>query len=142
MVTITPAAGITIEGSNNPTGNAPPGSRSYEYFSGLVLLFPYIELNARYDAYKSVMTTPVASGNHKVTLDKEFEMPPSPLTPDQVSDLSSAEAEKYEQERRAAIAKARIIPENIANVSRTPLSVTVVSGAGGTLTVELSEHTN
>ena len=80
-------------------------------------------------------------GTCKVTLDKEFEVPPSTLTPDQVSDLTSDQAAKYEQERRAAIDKARIIPENLANIARTPLSLTVASGSGGTLTVELSEYT-
>ena len=79
-------------------------------------------------------------GTCKVTLVKEFEMPPSPLTPDQVSDLSPDQAAKYEQERREAIAKARIIPEKIANISSTPLSVEVSPDSGGTLTVEISEY--
>ena len=81
-------------------------------------------------------------GMCKVTLDKEFEIPPSPLTPDQVSDLTLEQAARYEQERRAAVDKARIIPERLASVSLTPLSLTVASGSGGTLTVELSEHMN
>ena len=79
-------------------------------------------------------------GTCKVTLDKEFEEPPSTLTPDQVSDLTSEQAAKYAQERKAAIDKARIIPEKIASVARTPLSLTVAPGSGGTLTVEISEH--
>jgi len=52
-------------------------------------------------------------GVNKVTLDKEFEIPPSRLTPDQVSDLTAAQAEAYEQERREALAKARIIPADL-----------------------------
>ena len=80
-------------------------------------------------------------GTCKVTLDKEFEMPASSLTPDQVSDLTPEQAEKYSKERMAAIDKARIIPEKIANIASTPLTVVVASGAGGTLTVELSEYT-
>ena len=78
-------------------------------------------------------------GKCKVTLDKEFVMPESSLTPDQVSDLTAEQAEKYSQERKAAIDKARIIPTKIASVATTPLSVTVAAD-GGTLTVELSEY--
>ena len=75
-----------------------------------------------------------------MTLDKLFEMPPDRLTPDQVSDLSSAEAEKYVQERKEAVDKSRIIPATIANVGSTPLKVEVAVGTGGTLTVELNDH--
>jgi len=80
-------------------------------------------------------------GKCKVTLDKEFAIPPSSLTPDQVSDLSFEQAEKYNRERKEALDKARIIPEKIASVALTPLSLTVASGSEGTLTVDLSEYT-
>jgi len=79
-------------------------------------------------------------GTCKVTLDKPFEMPPDKLTPDQVSDLSPAEADKYAHERKEAIDKARVIPEKIASVGSTPLKVEVAAGTGGTLTVELNDY--
>ena len=79
-------------------------------------------------------------GKSKVTVDKKFDVPPSPLTPDQVSDLEGEASERYERERREAINKARIVPEKIASIALTPLSLTVASGTEGTLTVELNEH--
>jgi hypothetical protein len=80
-------------------------------------------------------------GKSRVTVDKKFDVPPSPLTPDQVSDLEGEALARHERERQEAINKARIIPEKIASIALTPLSLTVVSGTPGTLTVELSEHT-
>ena len=79
-------------------------------------------------------------GTSRVTLDKEFEAPQSPLTPDQVSDLSPEQSARHSEELRVAINKARIVPERLVRIGSTPLSLSVVSGSGGTLTVELNDY--
>jgi len=49
---------------------------------------------------------------------------------------------KYEREREEMIDKLRIIPKEIALISSTPLSITVESGAGATLTVDINAYKN
>jgi len=79
-------------------------------------------------------------GTCKVTLNKDFEVPPSPLTPDQISDLNAEQAAAFERERREAADKARIIPASISSIASTSISLTVEAGSGGTLTVDISEY--
>jgi hypothetical protein len=79
-------------------------------------------------------------GTCKVTVNKHFDIPPDSATWEESMTWTPAQAEKYEKDRAELVAKMRIVPVEIASVERTPLTVTIESGAGGTLTVEINDY--
>ncbi len=79
-------------------------------------------------------------GTHKVTVDKYVEVPPETVTPEESALWTAQQGEKYERERQALIDSLRIIPKQIADITYTPLSVSVVSSTGGSLTIEVNDY--
>jgi len=81
-------------------------------------------------------------GTSQVTVDKYVEVPPSTVTEKEMERWTSEQGAKYEREREEMIDKLRIIPKEIALISSTPLSITVESGAGAALTVDINDYKN
>ena len=79
-------------------------------------------------------------GVSKVTVDKSFEIPPETVTPEESARWTPAQGAKYERERMEMVDKLRIIPAAISDISLTPLSVSVESRTGGSLTIEVGDH--
>ena len=81
-------------------------------------------------------------GINRITVDKFFEMPPCPVTPEESALWTPAQGERYERERQALVDGLRIIPVAIANINTTPLSVSIEPRIGGSLTIEISDFKN
>lgn len=91
-------------------------------------------------SWGSYTTKGAPVGTLKVTVDKYFEAPPETVTPEETARWTKQQGEKYELERQALIDSLRIIPKTIADVTLTPLSVSVTPSAGGSLTVEVGDY--
>ena len=79
-------------------------------------------------------------GTCKVTVEKYFEIPPETVTAEESALWTPEQGARYERERYAMVEKLRIFPVVISNIALTPLSVSVASRTGGTLTVEVANY--
>lgn len=79
-------------------------------------------------------------GPAKVTLNKPFEIPPPTASEAEMELWTMEQSTKYLKEREEMIDKLRIIPKIVSVVSQSPLTVSVESGSGATLTVDINDY--
>ncbi len=97
------------------------------------------KIKTRWGAY---MTNGVPVGTLKVTIDKYVAVPDETVTAEESAMWTPQQSAKYERERQALIDSLRVIPKTIADVTLTPLTVSVAPSTGATLEVELSDYKN
>jgi NAD(P)H-nitrite reductase large subunit len=78
-------------------------------------------------------------GVSKVTVNQKLDLRGYEYT-DAMAAWSQEQHVQFNQERQAVVDKIRTFPERLGNASETPLTVTIASGTGGTLTVDISDY--